>query len=64
MRFSKIRDLERDSLYFYSGILKSYKDFLEGTKAKAILELIMKDEAKHVQIAEELLRIVKRKKSK
>ncbi len=61
MRFERMAALERDSMYFYSGILRKHKSFLEGTKAKGILELIMKDEAKHIQIAEELLRMVMEK---
>jgi len=58
MRFEKMVTLEKDSMYFYSDILQKHKLFLEGTKAKGILESIMKDEVKHIQIAEKLLRLV------
>ncbi len=58
MRFERMVALEKDSLCFYSGILRKHKFFLEGTKAKRILSSIMKDEARHIQIAAELSRLV------
>ena len=61
MRFEKILRLEKESLLFYSKLLKKHRSFLAGTEAKEVLESIMKDEAKHIQIAGELLGIVRDK---
>jgi len=62
IRFQKMVNLEKDSLFFYSAVLKKHKIFLEGTRTWKVLESIMKDEAKHTQIAAELVHIVEGKK--
>ena len=62
LRFEKILKLENESHDFYERLLKENASLLEGTRTKEILEGIAKDEAKHAQIAEELLKIVHDKK--
>ena len=62
LRFEKILKLENESHDFYQRLLKENVAFLEGTRAKEILEGIMNDEAKHAQVAEELFKIVHDKK--
>lgn len=62
MRFEKMLELEKEALFFYSDLMKKHKLFLEGTKAKAVLESILKDEAHHTQYAAELVRIVQNKR--
>lgn len=60
MRFMRVLELEKEALCFYSDILKKHKLFLAGTKAKAVLEQILRDEARHTQFANELLRIARK----
>lgn len=62
IRFQKIFDLEVESQEFYKKLLEENKEILQGTKAKTILEKIMKDEEKHAKIAKQLLELVKQKK--
>ncbi|MBI4971866.1 MAG: hypothetical protein HZC17_08565 [Candidatus Omnitrophica bacterium] len=62
MRFERMLKLEKDALCFYSDLLTKHKVFLEGTKAKKVLESIMDDEVEHAQYASELVRIVESKK--
>ena len=62
LRFQKILGLEKEALIFYSDLLKKHESILNGTNAKDLLESIAKDEAQHVQIAKELVRILEKKK--
>ena len=64
IRFRKIEDLEKDSLKFYRNILKKFDSLLKQSQSKDIIEGILKDEAKHLLIARELIEVVKRKKAK
>ena len=62
LRFKKIAAGEKEALLFYKELLLSYKDILEDTKTKGLLEEIEQDEARHYRIANELLDLLKRKK--
>ena len=57
-RFCRILEMEKESLDFYRNLLEAYAPTLEGLKSKEALEKIAADEAMHVRIAGELLRII------
>ena len=62
IRFQKIIKVEKEGFLFYRRLLRKNKVMFEGTKAKAILESMTRDELKHFRIAQELLRILKDQK--
>ena len=61
MRFKKILKGEEEAIAFYCDLLSNNKTILENTPVKMMLEQILKDEGKHVQIARELVRFVDEK---
>jgi len=64
IRFQKILKGEKEAIIFYKDLLEKNQPLLEGLWIQDMLEQIMHDEAKHAQIAHELLSIVQRKKIK
>ncbi|MBI4550174.1 MAG: hypothetical protein HY714_04540 [Candidatus Omnitrophica bacterium] len=61
IRFRRILDLEKNGFLFYRRLLKRYKLYFEGTRAKEVIEKIMRDEIRHVWLAKQLLALVKTK---
>ena len=64
LRFKRILILEKESFDFYQELLVKNSRFLEGTKAKEKLEILMKDERRHARAAERLLHFLDRKAKK
>ncbi len=64
MRFKRILKLEKESFHFYQELLARNRHLLEGTRAKEKLEVLIKDERRHAQAAERLLRFVDQKAKK
>ena len=60
-RFRTILASEREAIAFYRRLLKENESLLSGTKAKALLKEILRDETKHARIARELIRLVTEK---
>ncbi|OGW86474.1 MAG: hypothetical protein A3C35_05405 [Omnitrophica bacterium RIFCSPHIGHO2_02_FULL_46_11] len=61
-RFLKILESEKEAFLFYKYLIETNKNLLERTKAKPVLEQIMRDEASHARVACKLIRLVRRKK--
>lgn len=62
MRFAKLVSLEKEAFVFYKELLRENANLLEGTRARSMLKGIMKDEARHIKMARELLELVRKKK--
>ncbi len=62
IRFLRILNLEKEGFRFYRRLLKENGSLFEGTKAKSVLEQIMREELKHVRIAGALLKLLREKK--
>ena len=63
-RFRKIFEMERESLDFYRDLSKKDELIGESPRLREILEEIIEDEERHSLICKELLKIIKRKKSR
>lgn len=61
IRFQKLYKAEKESFLFYRKLLEKNKAILEGSKAKDMLEKIMREEIRHFRIAHQLLQLVKQK---
>lgn len=57
IRFERVLELEQESFDFYQKLLKEKPGLLEDAGIKNTLEQIMRDEAKHIRIARELVRL-------
>lgn len=61
IRFGRILNQEKHGFMFYRRLLKRYKLYFDGTRAKEVIEKIMRDELRHVWLAKELLGLVRAK---
>ena len=61
MRFNKILQMEKDSFAFYQSLLQKYEKMLDGTPVKMKLEKLMKEEARHIRLAKNLLQTLEGK---
>ena len=57
IRFGRILELEEESFNFYQKLLKEKSAMLKETGLEPMIKQIMRDEAKHIHIANELLQI-------
>lgn len=55
LRFEKIVEGEKEAFEFYKKILKEKSALLEEVGIKSIIKQIMRDEANHIRIAQEML---------
>lgn len=60
-RFQKMLKCEQDSLAFYKRVLEENESLLSSTKAKTLLEEILRDEIKHARIVGELIHLINEK---
>ncbi len=63
-RFKQIVKVEVESIREYQSLLERFSHLLDGTKVRKIIQKIMRDEAKHVQLSKKLFDIVKNKKQR
>jgi len=61
-RFLRLLKLERDSFLFYRRLLRRNKALFEDTRAKSILERILREELRHARVARALIRLVRQKR--
>lgn len=59
LRFMKILELEQASFGFYEKLLKEKSELLEETEMKPLLKKIMQEEAQHIRIARNLVRLAR-----
>lgn len=57
IRFEKLLKLEKDSAGMYEQLLDQYPDLLSESGLDQILKQIIKDEKKHIKVAEELFQL-------
>ncbi len=59
LRFMKILELEQASFGFYQKLLKKKSGLLHQAGIEPILKQILRDEARHIRIARELVRLAR-----
>ncbi len=64
LRFEKVLKLEEDSFDYYQTLIKEKTRLLERSDLLDLIEEISRDEAKHIRIAKELLRLIADEKEK